>query len=41
MLVEARNSQKSVYAEVYPAWNEPGPFLYSVRSEADERQYPS
>lgn len=27
MLVESRNSQKSVYAEEYPAWNEPGQFL--------------
>ena len=41
MLVESRNNQKSVDAEAYPAWNEPGWFLLMVRSEADERQYPS
>jgi hypothetical protein len=38
MLVESGNSQKSAYAEVYPAWNEPGQFLFMVRSEADERR---
>jgi hypothetical protein len=31
MLVEAGNSQKSVYAEVYPAWNKPGLFPFRVR----------
>lgn len=39
-LVEARNSQQSVYAEEYPAWNERGQFLFIARSEADERRYP-
>jgi hypothetical protein len=41
MLVESRNSQKSVYAKEYPAWTEPGQLLFMVRSEADERRYPS
>jgi hypothetical protein len=41
MLVELRNSQKSVYAEEYPARNEPGQSLFRVRSGADERRYPS
>jgi hypothetical protein len=39
MSVESRNSQKPVYAEEYPAWDEPGQFLFRVRSEADERRY--
>ena len=39
MLVESRNRQKAVYAEEYPAWNEPGQFFFMVRSEADERRY--
>jgi hypothetical protein len=38
MAVELRQSQKSVCAEAYPAWNEPGQFLSMVRSEADERR---
>jgi len=29
-----RNSEKSIYAEEYPAWNETGQSLYIVRSEA-------
>jgi hypothetical protein len=33
-LVESRNSQKPVYAEEYPAWNEPGQFLSMARNEA-------
>jgi hypothetical protein len=41
MLVESKNSPESVQAEEYPAWNEPGQFLVLVRSEANERQYPS
>jgi hypothetical protein len=39
MLVESRNSQESVYAEEYPACNEPGQLLFMVRREADERRY--
>ncbi len=31
MLIESRTSQKSVCAEEYPAWTEPGQFLI-VRS---------
>jgi len=38
MLIESRNRQKS--AEEYPAWDEPGQFLFMVRSEAEERRYP-
>jgi len=28
MLIESRNSQKSDCAEEYPAWGEPGQFLF-------------
>ena len=41
MSVESRNRQKPVCAEAYPAWNEPCQFLFMVRSEENERLYPS
>jgi hypothetical protein len=41
MLVESWNSQKSLYAEEYSAWNEPGQFPFIVRSETNERRYRS
>jgi hypothetical protein len=38
MWVKLRNSQKSVFAEEYPARNEPGQFFFILRSETDERR---
>lgn len=40
LFVESKNNQKFVYAEEYPAWNEPGQFLLIRRSKNHERWYP-